>query len=124
MNSVSLNVDGYKVVEFKDGSSIKYTPTQDTFSNTLWGTLTHQLAGTCEFEDTTNGLKGTYEIMNNQKRGVPKDYVQGKITKNGQVVSEMSGNYMGYLEFDKVRYFDLREVTACQISASEGSKVR
>ena len=31
LNSISLNVDGNKTVEFKDGSKIVYTPTQDVF---------------------------------------------------------------------------------------------
>ena len=32
--------------------------------------------------------------------------------QEGQVVSKISGNYCGYVDFDGVRYFDIREVDA------------
>jgi len=34
----------------------------------------------------------------------------GEISKDGKVVSEIRGNYMGWIEFDGVRYFDVREM--------------
>ena len=30
--------------------------------------------------------------------------------QDGKVVSEINGNYMGYLDFDGVRYWDVREI--------------
>ena len=39
-----------------------------------------------------------------------QDYMAGKIVQDGKVVSEMKGNYMGYMDFDGVRYWDVREI--------------
>jgi len=39
-----------------------------------------------------------------------RDYVTGWIKKDGKTVSELSGTYMGYIEFDKVRYWDIRRM--------------
>lgn len=83
LNSIDLNVVGAKRVSFKDGTYISYTPNQDKFQNTLWGTLIHQYTGKIEFEDTFNGLTAWYEFGNGGKRGNPKDYVKGEILKNG-----------------------------------------
>ena len=38
-----------------------------------------------------------------------KDYFSGAIIKDGVKISEFRGNYMGYLDFDGVRYWDLRD---------------
>lgn len=106
MNSIDLDVKGGKTIVFKDGSIIKYTPHQDKFYNSLWGTLVHCLCGTSEFEDLTNGVTAQYTI--GTKKG--RDYVTGWIKKDGKTVSELSGTYMGYIEFDKVRYWDIRRM--------------
>jgi len=51
MNSIDVDVKGGKILKFKDGSVIKYTPHQDKLLNSLWGTLVHCLCGTSDFED-------------------------------------------------------------------------
>ena len=104
MNSIDLDVKGGKTIIFSDGGVIKYTPHQDKFYNSLWGTLVHCLCGTSEFEDAKNGITAEYTI--GTKKG--RDYISGWIKKNGQKVSELHGTYMGYIEFDKVRYWDIR----------------
>ena len=43
----------------------------------------------------------------------PKDYFSGRIISKGVQVSQIYGTYLGYLEFDNKRYWDVREVTAC-----------
>jgi hypothetical protein len=35
--------------------------------------------------------------------------VKGEILKDGKKVCELFGNYMGFLDFDGIRYWDLRE---------------
>lgn len=40
-NSVVLDVTGYKLIEFNDGTSIRYTNQDDIFGNTLLGTMHH-----------------------------------------------------------------------------------
>ena len=107
MNSVSLDVYGGKTITFKDGGKIVYTPQQDKFLNTLWGTLTHLVCGDCDFTDEQNGITARYSISGAKGKG--KDYFVGEIKKDGVVVSKIFGTYMGYIEFDGVRYWDVRK---------------
>ena len=104
MNSIDLDVKGGKVLTFKDGGRITYSPHQDKFHNSLWGTLVHCLTGTCDFEDKANGVTAQYTI--GTKKG--RDYFKGEIKKDGVVVSRLSGTYMGYIEFDGERWWDIR----------------
>ena len=106
MNSIDLDVKGGKVITFKDGGRITYTPHQDKFYNSLWGTLCHCLCGTCDFVDEANGIEAQYTI--GIKKG--RDYVKGEIKQHGRVVANLSGSYMGYLEFDNVRFWDIRRM--------------
>lgn len=41
---------------------------------------------------------------------MPKDYFKGQILHRDKVVSEIYGNYMGYIDFDGIRYWDAREM--------------
>jgi len=75
--------------------------------NSLWGTLVHLVCGRCVFEDKKNGITGWYEIGIDKKR--PMDYFAGEINQNGRVVSRLLGNQMGYIDFDGVRYWDVRD---------------
>lgn len=106
MNSIDLDVKGCKTLTFKDGGCIKYTPHQDKFHNSLWGTLVHCLTGTCDFTDEQNGITATYTI--GIKKG--RDYFKGEIKKDGKVVSTLSGTYMGYIEWDGERWWDIRSM--------------
>lgn len=65
------------------------------------------MCGKCEFEDKKNGITGWYEIGIDKKR--PMDYFAGEILQNGVVVSRIFGNQMGYIDFDDVRYWDVRD---------------
>jgi len=109
LNSIDLCVVGQKTVQFKDGSKITYTPHQDKFQNTLFGTLNHLITGKVEFKDETHGITAYYEIGACGKK-LPKDYFRGEIIQNGKTVSQMYGNYMGYIDFDGKRYWDAREM--------------
>jgi len=66
------------------------------------------LWGRCEFKDEKNGLSAWYEIGQCGKPH-PKDQLKGEIIKDGQVVSTLWGNYMGYFDFDGQRYWDVRD---------------
>jgi hypothetical protein len=120
MNSIDLVVKGGKWVEFSDGTVITYQPHQDKVLNSLWGTLVHLVCGRCEFEDKKNGITGWYEIGIDKKR--PMDYFAGEITQNGRVVSRLLGNQMGYIDFDGVRYWDVRDQVNYQIKGVELEK--
>lgn len=79
MNSIDLIVVGGKTINFQDGGKITYTPHQDKFINSLWGTLVHTLCGTCDFKDEANGIEATYTI--GIKKG--RDYFKGEIKQHG-----------------------------------------
>lgn len=106
-NSISLDVSGHKLIEFPDGTSIHYTNQDDIFGNTLLGTMHHQLIGDVSFKDEKNGI--TAELSIGNERGKPRDYFSGAIYRDGNVVSRLSGTYMGYVDFDGKRYLDLRQ---------------
>jgi hypothetical protein len=53
------------------------------------------------------------EIGKSNDKNSGKDYLEGQIEKNGKVICKISGNYMGYLDFDGQRYWDIREVINC-----------
>merc|ERR1719273_858605 len=76
MNSVDLDVTGTKVIKFKDGGTITYNGPNDHFQNSLWGTLIHNLAGTCVFTDEANGITAEY-TFGAAGRKYPKDYFSG-----------------------------------------------
>jgi hypothetical protein len=65
------------------------------------------VCGRIDFEDKKNGLTAWYEISAEKKR--PLDYFVGEIIKGDKVVSKMYGNQMGYIDFDGIRYWDVRE---------------
>ena len=119
MNSIDLTVKGGKTIIFKDGGKISYSPHSDKFHNSLWGTLVHCLTGTCDFIDEQNGITAQYTI--GTKKG--RDYIKGEIKKNGVVVSTLHGTYMGYLEFDGVRYWDIRKMQNFPIIEAPLNKV-
>jgi hypothetical protein len=39
----------------------------------------------------------------------PSDYFSGEILRNGKKVSNILGTYLGFIEFDEVRYWDIRD---------------
>jgi hypothetical protein len=73
------------------------------------GTMGHQLTGKIEFNDKENGIYGFYEIGTVKKK--TQDYFAGQITVNGQKLCDVYGNYMGYMDFGGVRYYDVREAS-------------
>ena len=72
------------------------------------GTMGHQLTGKIEFHDKLNNLYGWYELGNIKKK--TQDNFTGEILQFGKKIVEIRGNYMGYMDFNGVRYFDVREL--------------
>ena len=113
-NHINLEVGGHKMVEFPDGTKITFGNVQDTFQNYLIGTCHHILHGDFEFVDEKNKLRG---IMNvGQVSRKPKDYMTGRIEQFNEatgkwdvVCSQIKGTYMGYMDFDGERLFDIRQ---------------
>ena len=55
-----------------------------------------------------NNLEGFYEP--GKYRMKTQDYICGEIKANGSKVCEVYGNYMGFVDFNKQRYWDIREM--------------
>lgn len=98
---------GFKQVVFKDGGKIKWNQNNDTISGLFLGTMLHQLDGKVTFVDEANKLEGFYQFGAYTFK--KQDFIWGEIKENGKKVSEVTGNYTGYLDFDGVRYWDIRE---------------
>jgi hypothetical protein len=72
-------------------------------------TLRHETVGNIEIDDKKNNVKCIINLGNVKKELT--DYVEGFIIEdNKRIVSKLRGTYLGYLEFDCVRYWDAREV--------------
>jgi len=68
------------------------------------GSLRSETVGTIEFLDGINELKSTIQFGKVKKK--PSDYFEGSITHRDKKVCSVAGSYLGYLNFDDVRYFD------------------
>ena len=113
LNSVSVTTtqiinSGHRTIEFANGQKIVHTFPEELYSGTFLGTLRHESLGNLEFKDEANQLHCVVKISG--VKGKPSDYVDGTITHRGQVVSKMRGTYLGFFEFDGVRYWDHRYV--------------
>ena len=71
------------------------------------GTMNHQLTGKVTFTDEKNGIVAYYGFSGYMFR--KQDFVWGELHQHGKKICEISGNYMGYLDFDQMRYWDARE---------------
>ena len=115
INSINLEVGGIKKIHFKDGTTISFNNTHDTFGNTLIGTCHHMMLGNIVFEDDKNGLTGYLNI--GHVKGKPTDYFKGYIQDaDKDVVSEnIYGTYMGYFDADGERLFDIRNLQVQEV---------
>ena len=105
--SASVNCVGSRTMHFKDGQKIEYGWISDYLWNIFMGTMSHQYTGKLQFRDDENGIVATFDLGAYKMRA--QDYLWGNIEKDGKKICEITGNYMGYLEFDKVRYWDRRD---------------
>ncbi len=60
------------------------------------------------FTDRENRISAEMEFDN--VRWKPTDYFQGEIKVNGSRVSKIYGSYMGFIQFDNIRYWDFRDI--------------
>ena len=107
MQSANLVAQGFKEIIFKDGQRIRFNNTGDYIFNIFMGNMGHQLTGKITFTDEKNGLEGWYEP--GKYRMKTQDYVCGEIKQQGQKACEIYANYMGFADFNKQRYWDIRE---------------
>ena len=72
------------------------------------GAMRVESKGVITFKDETNNIKAEIAFDSVKKR--PSDFLSGTITVNNIVVSKCYGSFMGFIEFDNVRYWDYRYV--------------
>lgn len=68
------------------------------------GQLRTESLGTLDCIDEQNHIVSNIIVGKEKKK--PTDYLSGDIKINGKVVSKVYGTYLGYIEFDGVRYWD------------------
>lgn len=66
------------------------------------------MQGKVEYFDKGNDLYACITIGKVKKKS--QEYFEGTIEHKGKVISNVYGNYCGYIDFDGVRYWDHREV--------------
>jgi len=70
------------------------------------------------FSDESNGLYA--KISMGKVKNMPSDYLKGDIMYNGKIMSSIGVTYLGYIDFDKTRYWDYRRVTPLKINIQKG----
>ena len=105
--SADISTFGHKTYKFKDGQTVDCTLTTFRLWNIMFGTLSWQVVGEWKLEDRENNIIASVVI--GQEEGKTQDYFSGEIFKDEISVCEISGNYMGYVDFDGERYWDLRD---------------
>ena len=72
--------------------------------------MRHETVGEIEFDDKKNNCQCLIKLGN--VKGEVTDYLEGVIIEDKKrIVSKLRGSYLGYLEFDGIRYWDARDVT-------------
>ena len=108
LNTVTVTNLGKKVYSFKDGHTISQNCGEDLFGGTFFGTLRHDCQGEYVFKDHNNGNVATVKFGVKNK---PTDYFDGSIVDSkGGLISRISGTWIGYMDFDGVRYWDVRHI--------------
>ncbi len=119
-----MDVTGAKKIEFlKQGPEAKivFGQHRDAFKNTIFGTLHHQIRGTVIYTDQQNGIQAELKYGNIKKKA--KDYFSGVIRHRAANtvdkwidLIQIKGTYLGWIEFDGIRYWDLRETKTQEVS--------
>ena len=105
-NSFKLTNSGSRIAEFKNtGSKIQFNYPVDNFGNTFWGTMRQESIGELTFKDLVNGYKAVIKMGPERKLS---DYFEGTIEKDGNVLSNIKGSYLEFIEIDGERYWDIR----------------
>mmetsp|Transcript_89282 Transcript_89282/g.133859 ORF Transcript_89282/g.133859 Transcript_89282/m.133859 type:complete len:435 (-) Transcript_89282:168-1472(-) len=115
-NKMFITNKGVRVVTFKDGGSISLDFAPDRWLNVFWGEMVHESVGPQLFWDEKNKIRCRLNYGAEGRKNVPTDYFEGVIERydpanpeaEGQVVSNVEGSWVGYCDFDKVRYWDHR----------------
>lgn len=117
LNSVTVSNIGKRTFEFYDGYKAVVTCPEELFSGTFFGTMRHESLGTMQATDNEGH---SCVISLGKIKGKPSDYLEGQIRKGDSgPISTLTGTYLGYLEFDRVRYWDVRTVNPFSIKYTQ-----
>jgi hypothetical protein len=105
-NTLNIHNTGRRQVKFRDGQVITMNCLDERYSNTFIGTMRHESVGLLTASDEANRL--SCEVRIGEVSGKPSDYLEGFIMREGKVISQLTGTYLGHLDFDSRRYWDLR----------------
>lgn len=107
LNSLKVTNKGKRWVEFKDKHKIEFNFCYEYFSNSFWGTLRHESLGEVQFKDLNFGFECTIKFDSVKKK--PTDYFSANIKLKNLDVCKVYGSYLSYIEFNGIRYWDIRE---------------
>ena len=116
-NKMLVTPQGERSVHFKDGTTITCDCPSDRILNVFWGQMCHETLGVQTFTDHKHGIRCRLEFGNPAgRKGVPSDYFEGVIEKYdpcnpeapGQVLVKTEGSWVGFIDFEGVRYWDIR----------------
>jgi hypothetical protein len=113
LNSLNVHNTGKRQVKFKDGQTITMNCLDERYSNTFIGTMRAETVGMMVFKDQENRLE--CEVRVGEVSGKPSDYLEGFIMREGKVISQLTGTFLGHLDFDGRRYWDLRHSQTFQV---------
>eukprot|EP01066_Platyproteum_vivax_P011538 Platyproteum_vivax@DN5239_c0_g1_i2.p1 len=112
LNTLTLVNSGYRGVDFADGHRVTITVLpKDVWTGVMMGNVCkHETVGPMRVDDSLGNVL-TFTIGGKNSRGRPSDCIKGELMNaSGKVVSQMSGTWLGYVDFDDKRYWDIREV--------------
>lgn len=81
------------------------------------GTLRHQTIGSLNYKAPSCNLEATINF--GTVKGKQQDYFTGEIKVRSKVASRVYGTYLGFAEFDGVRYWDARDFKPLPLLPSE-----
>jgi hypothetical protein len=106
-NSVKVYNKGKRTVEFADGGKIQFNFCNEEYGNSFFGVIKQESIGELQFKDVVHGFELVIKLGNVKKK--PSDYFQGEIKLKNIVVSKIYGSYLSFIEFNNIRYWDIRE---------------
>jgi len=107
LNSVKVYNKGKRIVEFPDGGKIQFNFCNEAYNNSFFGTIRQESIGEISFKDLVHGFELVLKLDNVKKKS--SDYFQGEIKLKNIVVSKVLGSYLSFIEFNNIRYWDIRE---------------
>ena len=107
LNTLYVNNKGKRYMKFKDGVKFDFDFYDEIFSNSFWGVLKHETTGEVRYTEKQYNVSCTVKI--GKQKGMPSDYIYGEIMIGNKVVSVLRGSYLSHIEFDGVRFWDIRE---------------